>query len=110
MPEPGPASRLEISAFRGVKPLERLSASNSALDSRSILLLNSHSDMRTFARLLWIAAFLVATYSWMVAFEHGFAWPAFREGFKVEWRNVATLLSGKKLPAPVPPAAETPKG
>ena len=65
--------------------------------------------MRTFARLLWIAAFLVATYSWMVAFEHGFAWPAFREGFKVEWRNVATLLSGK-VPAPVTPAPETPKG
>ena len=65
--------------------------------------------MRTFARLLWIAAFLLATYSWMVAFEHGFAWQGFQDGFKEEWRNLGTLLSGKSTGAPAtPPQAAAP--
>ena len=51
--------------------------------------------MRFIARMLWICTFVLATYSWMVAFEHGFAWKGFSDGFKVEWRNVGSLLMGK---------------
>ena len=65
--------------------------------------------MRTFARLFWIIAFIVATYSWMVAFEHGFAWERFQAGFKVEWKNLATLMSGKTNATPILPAIEAPK-
>ncbi len=54
--------------------------------------------MRIVARLLWIAAFLIATYSWMVAFEHGFGWKGFSDGFRVEWKNLGALLVGKPTP------------
>ncbi len=63
--------------------------------------------MRFFARLLWIVAFLVATYSWMVAFEHGFAWDKFQKGFMVEWRGLGDLLQGKVSPAPVTPVPQS---
>lgn len=56
--------------------------------------------MRIFARLMWIAAFVLATYCWMVIFEHGFAWKSFSEGFRSEWQNLAALIMGK--PAPLP--------
>jgi hypothetical protein len=56
--------------------------------------------MRFLARLMWIAAFVLATYCWMVIFEHGFAWKGFSEGFSSEWRNLAALIMGK--PAPLP--------
>ena len=79
---------------------------NSALDARGVLHLNWRSAMRLFSRLLWIAAFFVATYSWMVAFEHGFVWDKFRSGFTVEWRNLGALLTGKTTSAK--PAPETP--
>ena len=62
--------------------------------------------MRIFARFLWILAFLLATYSWMVAFEHGFAWDKFQKGFLVEWRNLGSLLTGKTTPAPATPAPQ----
>lgn len=70
--------------------------------------------MRFIARLLWIALFVLATYSWMVAFEYGFGWTQFQAGFKQEWRNVATMLSGKTVaavdtPAPVPVVPPAPK-
>ena len=64
--------------------------------------------MRILARLLWIAAFLLATYSWMVAFEHGFAWDKFQKGFKVEWRNLGNMLTGKMVPAPLTPSPQIP--
>lgn len=54
--------------------------------------------MRFFARLLWIAAFVLATYCWMVIFEHGIAWSGFSEGFKSEWRNLGSLMMGKPNP------------
>jgi len=64
--------------------------------------------MRFFVRMLWICTFMLATYSWMVAFEHGFAWKGFTDGFKVEWRNVGSLLMGKTTPpAPVTPPGQT---
>lgn len=60
--------------------------------------------MRFIARLLWIALFVLATYSWMVAFEYGFGWSQFQAGFKQEWRNVATMLSGKTVTDVAPPS------
>lgn len=60
--------------------------------------------MRFIARLLWIALFVLATYSWMVAFEHGFGWSQFQTGFKQEWRNVVTMLSGKTVTDVAPPS------
>lgn len=64
--------------------------------------------MRIFARLLWILAFLLATYSWMVAFEHGFVWDKFQKGFLVEWRNLGNILTGKTLQSPVAPTPPAP--
>jgi hypothetical protein len=67
--------------------------------------------MRIIARLLWIATFLLATYSWMVAFEHGFAWDKFQQGFRVEWRNLGNMLTGKTVQTPVTPAPQpSPQG
>ena len=54
--------------------------------------------MRLISRLLWIAAFVLAAYCWMVAFEHGLGWKGFSEGFRSEWRNVGGLLVGKTTP------------
>jgi hypothetical protein len=54
--------------------------------------------MRLLSRMLWIAAFVLATYCWMVAFEHGLGWKGFSEGFRSEWRNVGGLLVGKTAP------------
>ena len=54
--------------------------------------------IRLVSRLLWIAAFVLAAYCWMVAFEHGLGWKGFSEGFRSEWRNVAGLLVGKTAP------------
>lgn len=64
--------------------------------------------MRIVARLLWTTAFLLATYSWMVAFEHGFAWDKFQKGFQVEWRNLGNMLAGKTTQDPVTPAPQAP--
>jgi len=54
--------------------------------------------IRFVSRLFWIAAFVLATYCWMVAFEHGLGWKGFSEGFRNEWRNVGGLLVGKTTP------------
>jgi hypothetical protein len=64
--------------------------------------------MRLFARILWIAAFLLATYSWMVAFEHGFGWKGFSAGFQTEWKNLGSVLSGKGLAEAQQNTAPTP--
>jgi hypothetical protein len=85
-----------------------MAGQNSALDAREVLLLNSRPVMRILARFLWIAAFLLATYSWMVAFEHGFAWDKFQKGFQVEWRNLGNMLAGKTSQEPVTPAPQAP--
>jgi hypothetical protein len=55
--------------------------------------------MRLLSRFFWIAAFLLATYCWMVIFEHGLGWNGFSEGFRTEWRNLAGLFMGKPNPA-----------
>lgn len=56
--------------------------------------------MRIASRLLWTLLFVLATYSWMVLFEHGISVNRFKEGFKSEWRNVGALLMGKP-PGPI---------
>ena len=54
--------------------------------------------MTLLSRFLWIAAFVLATYCWMVIFEHGLGWKGFSEGFCTEWKNVGALLVGKTAP------------
>jgi len=69
------------------------------LDERPVLLLEYFSPMlRLLSRFFWIAAFVLATYCWMVIFEHGLGWKGFSEGFRTEWRNVASLFMGKPNP------------
>lgn len=63
--------------------------------------------MRILSRIFWTLAFLLATYSWMVAFEHGFAWKGFSQGFQTEWKNMGEVLSGKGL-SETPPATPAP--
>lgn len=70
------------------------------LDERAILHLKYFFPMmRLLARFFWIATFLLATYCWMVIFEHGLGWSGFSEGFRSEWRNLAGLFVGKTTPS-----------
>jgi hypothetical protein len=68
--------------------------------------------MRLLSKILWFLAFLVATFCWMVLFEHGFSVKSFTEGVKQElagWKAKVTG-SAEAVPAPtVPPATATPK-
>lgn len=57
--------------------------------------------MRIFFRVLWIIAFLVATFCWMVVFQHGLSWQGFTKGAREELQSLGTSLSGgsqKKAP------------
>lgn len=66
--------------------------------------------MRFNTRILWILLFFLATYAWMVLFEHGVSSQRYWQGFKTEWRNVGSLLAGKP-PGPVQvdlPASQAP--
>ena len=49
--------------------------------------------MSLFSRILWFLAFLVATFCWMVLFEHGFSMKAFSAGVKEELRELAALVT-----------------
>jgi hypothetical protein len=67
--------------------------------------------MRFLTKILWLIAFLAATFCWMVLFEHGFSVKSFREGARTELGKLSSLLSGA-LPQPdadpataLPPAA-----
>ena len=51
--------------------------------------------MRLFSKLLWLLAFLAATFCWMVLFEHGFSVKAFGQGLTEEWRALVELVTGK---------------
>ncbi len=67
--------------------------------------------MRALSKVLWLLAFLAATFCWMVLFEHGFSLKAFSEGVRVEFRELLTRVTGGKHSppaAPEPPAEETP--
>ena len=51
--------------------------------------------MRLFSKLLWLLAFLAATFCWMVLFEHGFSVKSFGQGARQEWRVLIELVTGK---------------
>lgn len=50
--------------------------------------------MRLLSKILWFLAFLVATFVWMVLFEHGFSMQGFSGGVREEWHALTTLVSG----------------
>jgi hypothetical protein len=52
--------------------------------------------MRLISKALWILAFLLATFCWMVLFEHGFTSKGFTEGMKEEWSTLVSLVTGGK--------------
>lgn len=56
--------------------------------------------MRLLSKLLWIAAFVAATFCWMVLFEHGFSAQGFSKGVKEELGALVSLFdrSGQKQP------------
>lgn len=53
--------------------------------------------MRLFSKLLWLLAFLAATFCWMVLFEHGFSVKTFGQGLREEWRALVELVTGKTV-------------
>lgn len=52
--------------------------------------------MRTLIRVFWITAFLLATFSWMVLFQHGFGWQKFTTGVKQELSALGLTSSASK--------------
>lgn len=52
--------------------------------------------MRFFSKVLWTLAFIVATFFWMVLFEHGFTMKGLTEGTGEELRSLSTWISGGK--------------
>jgi hypothetical protein len=63
--------------------------------------------MRLLPKVFWIAAFLAATFCWMVLFQHGFTWKGFTSGAREEFSALVSLVNGSgKKPAPTPPPAK----
>ena len=52
--------------------------------------------MRLIKQVLWIAAFIVVTFFWMVAFQHGFTPGAIAAGAQEELRGIVALLNQGK--------------
>lgn len=50
--------------------------------------------MRLLSKFLWIIAFLLATFCWMVLFEHGFSVKGFTTGLSQEWGELVSLVTG----------------
>jgi hypothetical protein len=50
--------------------------------------------MRLLSKILWFFAFLVATFVWMVLFEHGFSLDGFSKGVREEWNALTTMVGG----------------
>lgn len=48
--------------------------------------------MRLLSKLLWIVAFVVASFCWMVLFEHGFSVQGFTKGVKEELSELVSLV------------------
>ena len=61
-------------------------------------------DMRLLSKILWLLAFLAATFCWMVLFEHGFSMKGFSHGVKEEWQTLTALVTSKEDA----PAKDTP--
>ncbi|HCN79151.1 MAG TPA: hypothetical protein DIT13_18455 [Verrucomicrobiales bacterium] len=56
--------------------------------------------MRLLSKILWLLAFLAATFCWMVLFEHGFTMKGFSQGVREEWQALMQLVSPEKSAAP----------
>jgi hypothetical protein len=52
--------------------------------------------MRILSKILWVLAFLAATFIWMVLFEHGFSMKGFTEGTQKELQAIGGWFSGAK--------------
>jgi hypothetical protein len=52
--------------------------------------------MRILSKVLWTLAFLVATFLWMVLFEHGFSMKGLTEGTGEELHALASWFGGGK--------------
>ncbi len=52
--------------------------------------------MRILSKVLWTLAFLVATFLWMVLFEHGFTMKGLTQGTREELGALAAWFSGGK--------------
>lgn len=50
--------------------------------------------MRLLSKVLWIIAFVLATFCWMVLFEHGFSLKGFTTGVRQEWGDLVSLVTG----------------
>jgi hypothetical protein len=50
--------------------------------------------MRLLSKILWFLAFLVATFCWMVLFEHGFSVKSFKEGALQELQDWKAKVTG----------------
>lgn len=58
--------------------------------------------MRLLSKILWMLAFLAATFCWMVLFEHGFSMQGFSKGVREEWQTIVTLVTGEPSETPSP--------
>lgn len=65
--------------------------------------------MRLLSKILWFLAFLVATFCWMVLFEHGFSMKSFTEGVRVELRELVGKVTGSGAEESVPAAPSAPQ-
>jgi|GEM_PF-840260 hypothetical protein len=61
--------------------------------------------MRLLSKILWFLAFLVATFCWMVLFEHGFSVNSFTQGVKQELADWKAKVTGSAEAKPATPAA-----
>lgn len=50
--------------------------------------------MQLLSKILWLLAFLAATFCWMVLFEHGFSMQGFSKGVREEWKTLTSLVTG----------------
>lgn len=51
--------------------------------------------MRALSKILWIIAFVAATFCWMVLFEHGFTAEGFTKGVKEEIGELISIAGGR---------------
>lgn len=52
--------------------------------------------MRLLSKILWFLAFLVATFCWMVLFEHGFSVESFTRGVSEELKEMTAKVTWGK--------------
>ncbi len=56
--------------------------------------------MQLLSKILWLLAFLAATFCWMVLFEHGFSMQGFSKGVREEWHSLVTMVAGDAEESP----------